>query len=135
MFEQQHVCVDGTVMFLPYWLNRYLVVVCGFTVDELWICCGLFGVVGLVVGVLLFWVLRTIVIALIFVVLGVVLGVFIGGGILCCFKCGCFDTWLYWQLQWRIATCYLLMVGWVGGYVLILCFGFWIICRGMYGGV
>ncbi|WP_143496144.1 DUF3487 family protein, partial [Pseudomonas aeruginosa] len=35
------------------------------------------------------------------------------------------DTWLYRQLQWRIATRYPLVAGWVGGHVLISRSGFW----------
>ena len=57
-------------------------VVRGLTADELWICCGLSGAAGLLVGAPLSWVFRTIAIAPTFVVLGVALGVFIGGGIL-----------------------------------------------------
>jgi conjugative transfer region protein (TIGR03750 family) len=60
-----------------------------------------------------------------FVVLGVALGVFIGGGILRRLKRGRPDTWLYRQLQWRIATRHPLMAGWVGGHVLISRSGFW----------
>ena len=75
MSEQQHVRADGTVTFLPHRLNRHPVVVRGLTADELWICCGLSGAAGLVVGAPLSWVLRTIAIAPTFVVLGVALGV------------------------------------------------------------
>ena len=60
-----------------------------------------------------------------FVVLGVALGVFIGGGILRRLKRGRPDTWLYRQLQWRIATRHPLMAGWVSGHVLISRSGFW----------
>ena len=52
-------------------------------------------------------------------------GVFIGGGILRRLKRGRPDTWLYRQLQWRIATRHPLMAGWVGGHVLISRSGFW----------
>jgi hypothetical protein len=51
--------------------------------------------------------------------------VFIGGGILRRLKRGRPDTWLYRQLQWRIATRHPLMAGWVGGHVLISRSGFW----------
>ncbi|MGE7098890.1 TIGR03750 family conjugal transfer protein, partial [Pseudomonas fulva] len=71
------------------------------------------------------WVFRTIALAPTFVVLGVALGVFIGGGILRRLKRGRPDTWLYRQLQWRIATRHPLMAGWVGGHVLISRSGFW----------
>ncbi|MGX6624371.1 TIGR03750 family conjugal transfer protein [Pseudomonas aeruginosa] len=134
MSEQQHVRADGTVTFLPHRLNRHPVVVRGLTADELWICCGLFGAAGLVVGAPLSWVFRTIAIAPTFVVLGVALGVFIGGGILRRLKRGRPDTWLYRQLQWRIATRHPLMAGWVGDDVLISRSGFWTTRRGRHGG-
>ena len=60
MSEQQHVRADGTVTFLPHRLNRHPVVVRGLTADELWICCGLSGAAGLLVGAPLSWVFRTI---------------------------------------------------------------------------
>ncbi|CCH12078.1 conserved hypothetical protein [Stenotrophomonas sp. SKA14] len=106
-------------------------VVRGLTADELWICCGLSGAAGLLVGAPLSWVFRTIAIAPTFVVLGVALGVFIGGGILRRLKRGRPDTWLYRQLQWRIATRHPLMAGWVGGHVLISRSGFWSTRRSM----
>ncbi|VFT28744.1 conjugative transfer region protein [Pseudomonas aeruginosa] len=58
MSEQQHVRADGTVTFLPHRLNRHPVVVRGLTADELWICCGLSGAAGLLVGAPLSWVFR-----------------------------------------------------------------------------
>ena len=90
-----------------------------------WLVYLLFIVAGLLVGAPLSWVFRTIAIAPTFVVLGVALGVFIGGGILRRLKRGRPDTWLYRQLQWRIATRHPLMAGWVGGHVLISRSGFW----------
>jgi hypothetical protein len=74
MSEQQHVRADGTVTFLPHRLNRHPVVVRGLTADELWICCGLSGAAGLLVGAPLSWVFRTIAMAPTFVVLGVAAG-------------------------------------------------------------
>ncbi|MBN0273706.1 TIGR03750 family conjugal transfer protein, partial [Pseudomonas aeruginosa] len=94
------------------------------TADELWISCGLSGAAGLLVGAPLSWVFRTIALAPTFVVLGVAFGVFIGGGILRRLKRGRPDTWLYRQLQWRIATRYPLVAGWVGGHGLISRSGF-----------
>jgi conjugative transfer region protein (TIGR03750 family) len=133
MSEQQHVRADGTVTFLPHRLNRHPVVVRGLTADELWICCGLSGAAGLLVGAPLSWMFRTIALAPTFVVLGVALGVFIGGGILRRLKRGRPDTWLYRQLQWRIATRHPLMAGWVGGHVLISRSGFWTTRRSASG--
>lgn len=89
------------------------------------------GAAGLLVGAPLSWVFRTIALAPTFVVLGVALGVFIGGGILRRLKRGRPDTWLYRQLQWRIATRHPLMAGWVGGHVLISRSGFWSTRRSM----
>ena len=119
MSEHQHIRADGTVMFLPHRLNRHPVVVRGLTADELWICCGLSGAAGLLVGAPLSWLFSTIAIAPTFIVLGIAFGVFIGGGILRRQKRGRPDTWLYRQLQWRIATRYPLVAGWIGGHVLI----------------
>ena len=64
-------------------------------------------------------------VAAVTLVLGVAFGVFIGGGILRRLKRGRPDTWLYRQLQWRIATRHPLAAGWVGGHVLISRSGFW----------
>ncbi|MEB1349003.1 TIGR03750 family conjugal transfer protein [Xanthomonas campestris pv. campestris] len=134
MSEYQHVRADGTVTFLPHRLNRHPVVVRGLTADELWICCGLSGGAGLLVGAPLSWVFRTIALAPTFVVLGVALGVFIGGGILRRLKRGRPDTWLYRQLQWRIATRHPLAASWVGGHMLISRSGFWSTRRSMQRG-
>ncbi len=125
MSEQQHVRADGTVTFLPHRLNRHPVVVRGLTADELWICCGLSGAAGLLVGAMAIVRNTQDNGAPTFVVLGVALGVFIGGGILRRLKRGRPDTWLYRQLQWRIATRHPLIAGWVGGHVLISRSGFW----------
>ncbi|CAM5209125.1 MULTISPECIES: TIGR03750 family conjugal transfer protein [Alcaligenaceae] len=125
MPEHQHIRADGTVTFLPHRLNRHPVVVRGLTADELWICCGLSGGVGLLVGAPLSWMFRTIALAPTFIVLGVALGVFVGGGILRRLKRGRPDTWLYRQLQWRIATGHPRLAGWVRGQALISRSGCW----------
>ena len=130
MSEQQHVRADGTVTFLPHRLNRHPVVVRGLTADELWICCGLSGAAGLLVGAPLSWVFRTIAIAPTFVVLGVALACS-SAAASCAASSGRPDTWLYRQLQWRIATGHPLMAGWVGGHVLISRSGFWSTRRSM----
>ena len=44
---------DGTVLFLPHRLNRHPVVVRGLTANELWVCAGLSGLLGLASGVAL----------------------------------------------------------------------------------
>ena len=125
MSEYQHVRADGTMAFLPHRLNRHPVVVRGLTADELWICCGLSGALGLLIGAPLSWLFSTIALAPTFVVVGIAIGVFVGGGILRRQKRGRPDTWLYRQLQWRLSTRYPLMAGWVGGHVLIRRSGYW----------
>lgn len=126
MSEQQHVRADGTVTFLPHRLNRHPR--CRArphrrrAVDLLRLVrrrrpAGRRAVV-LDVPHDQRWRRRSL-------LLGVALGVFIGGGILRRLKRGRPDTWLYRQLQWRIATRHPLMAGWVGSHVLISRSGFW----------
>ena len=76
-------------------------------------------------GTPLAWLLSTVAIVPTFIVLGVAFGVFVGGGILRRQKRGKPDTWLYRQLQWRIASRYPPLAGWVGGHVLITRSGRW----------
>jgi len=125
MTEHSHICADGTVTFLPHRLNRQPVVVRGLTADELWICCGLSGAGGLLVGLPLAWLLSTIALIPTFIVLGIVGGIFVGGGMLRRQKRGRPDTWLYRQLQWTISTRWPLLSGWIGGDGLITRAGFW----------
>ncbi|KMK85824.1 TIGR03750 family conjugal transfer protein [Pectobacterium brasiliense] len=125
MSAHPHTRADGTVTFLPHRLNRHPVVVRGLTADELWICCGLSGSAGLLIGIPLSWLLSTIALAPTCIVLGIACGVFVGGGFLRRQKRGRPDTWLYRQLQWRITTRYPLFTGWVGGHRLITRSGFW----------
>lgn len=129
MPEHQHLRVDGTVSFLPHRLNRHPVVVRGLTADELWICCGLSGAVGLLAGIPLSWMLSTIAIAPTLVVLSITFGVFIGGSILRRKKRGRPDTWLYRQLQWQFALQLPLLAAWVDGHGLIYRSGFWSVRR------
>ncbi|MBP7654932.1 MULTISPECIES: TIGR03750 family conjugal transfer protein [Pseudomonadota] len=129
MSEYQHVRADGTVAFLPHRLNRHPVVVRGLTADELWVCCGLSGAAGLLVGAPLSWVFSTIAIAPTCIVLGIAAGVFAGGGFLRRQKRGRPDTWLYRQLQWRIASQHPRLAGWVGGHALVRRSGLWSVRR------
>ncbi|MDR0717912.1 MAG: TIGR03750 family conjugal transfer protein [Azoarcus sp.] len=94
----------GTVAFLPHRLNRHPVVVRGLTADELWICAGLSSLAGAATG--LPFALLSSMIALVptFIVAGIALGVFAGGGLLRRLKRGRPQTWLYRQMQWRIAV-------------------------------
>ncbi|WP_339649742.1 TIGR03750 family conjugal transfer protein [Halopseudomonas pelagia] len=125
MSEHQHLLADGTVPFLPHRLNRHPVVVRGLTADELWICCGLSGVLGLLIGTPLSLLFSTFALAPTFAVVSIALGIFIGGGFLRRRKRGRPDTWLYRQLQWRITTTYPVLNAWVGGHGLITRSGHW----------
>ena len=110
---------DGLVTFLPHRLNRQPVVVRGLTADELWICAGLSAVAGFVVGVPLAWATHSIAMVPTVVVAGVALGVCAGGGFLRRQKRGRPDTWLYRQLQWRLALRHPLIASWLGEHGLI----------------
>ncbi|ATE58734.1 TIGR03750 family conjugal transfer protein [Thauera sinica] len=121
----QDIRPDGTVAFLPHRLNRHPVVVLGLTADELWICAGLSGALGLMVGVPLAFALATIAIVPTAIVLAIALGVFAGGSALRRFKRGRPDTWLYRQLQWRMALRQPLLAPFVGGHGLITRSGWW----------
>lgn len=55
---------DGTVLFLPHRLNRHPVVVRGLTANELWVCAGLSGLIGLASGITLAILLATIAISI-----------------------------------------------------------------------
>lgn len=124
MSEHPTVRADGTVTFLPHRLNRQPVVVRGLTADELWICCGLSAVLGLLVSMPLALLLSMIALVPTFIVLGIALGIFVGGGMLRRQKRGRPDTWLYRQLQWRMASLPLLG-GWTGGRPLVTRSGYW----------
>ncbi len=122
---EHHVRADGTVAFLPHRLNRHPVVVRGLTADELWICSGLSALAGLLAGIPLAWLFSTFALAPSCVVLGIACGVFVGGSVLRRQKRGRPDTWLYRQLQWRIASRHPCLSGWVGGRHLIIRSGVW----------
>ncbi|WP_413730126.1 TIGR03750 family conjugal transfer protein [Sodalis sp. RH22] len=116
---------DGLVIFLPHRLNRQPVVVRGLTADELWICAGLSAAAGLVPGLLLAWLTRSIAMVPTLIVAGIALGVFVGGGLLRRQKRGRPDTWLYRQLQWRLARRHPGLAAQVGGGDLITRTGIW----------
>ena len=121
---------DDTVTFLPHRLNRQPVVVRGLTADELWICVGLSALVGLVLGLLLAWLTSTLALIPSMIVATVALVVFAGGSALRRRKRGRPDTWLYRQLQWRIALGYPLFSPYVGGGSLVTRSGHWATRRG-----
>ena len=116
---------DGLVTFLPHRLNRQPVVVRGLTADELWICAGLSAAAGLVLGVPLAWMTSSIAMVPTLVVAGIGIGVFVGGGLLRRMKRGRPDTWLYRQLQWRVALRYPALAARVGGGQLVTRTGCW----------
>ena len=116
---------DGLVTFLPHRLNRHPVVVRGLTADELWVCAGLSAAAGLVAGVPLAWLTHSIAMVPTLIVVGVGIGVFVGGGALRRLKRNRPDTWLYRQLQWRLALRYRALAAHVGGGQLITRSGWW----------
>ncbi|HCI1762986.1 TPA: TIGR03750 family conjugal transfer protein [Pseudomonas aeruginosa] len=94
---------DGTVLFLPHRLNRQPVVVCGLTADELWLCSGLSGLSGMLLGMPLAWLIDSVALVPTAIVAGIAAGVFIGGSVLRRLKRGRPETWLHRQLLWRVA--------------------------------
>lgn len=116
---------DGLVTFLPHRLNRHPVVVRGLTADELWVCAGLSAAAGFVAGVPLAWLTHSIAMVPTLIVAGIGIGVFVGGGMLRRHKRGRPDTWLYRQLQWRLALRYPALAAHVGGGKLITRSGLW----------
>ncbi|CAB3647835.1 TIGR03750 family conjugal transfer protein [Achromobacter pestifer] len=125
MPEYQDIRPDGTVAFLPHRLNRHPVVVRGLTADELWVCAGLSGAVGLASGIPLAFVFSTVAIVPTLVVASIAVGVFVGGGVLRRQKRGRPDTWLYRQLQWWIARRHPALAPSVGARVLVIRSGYW----------
>ncbi|HRY88404.1 MAG TPA: TIGR03750 family conjugal transfer protein [Rubrivivax sp.] len=116
---------DGLVTFLPHRLNRHPVVVRGLTADELWVCAGFSAAAGFVVGVPLAWLTHSIAMVPTLIVAGIGVGVFVGGGLLRRHKRARPDTWLYRQLQWRLALRYPALAAHVGGGQLITRSGLW----------
>jgi len=119
------------VTFLPHRLNRYPVVVRGLTADELWACASLSATAGLAVGVPLAFTLSTLAIAPTIIVLAIAVGVFSGGGALRRLKRGRPETWLYRQIQWRLAIRQPLLSPFIGGHALVTRSGYWITHRGL----
>lgn len=116
---------ERQVTFLPHRLNHQPVVVRGLTADELWICVALSAAGGLLIGLPLAWLLGSVAVLPTLLVGCVALGVFVGGGLLRRHKRGRPDTWLYRQLQWRLAVRYPLLADWLGGQGLIIRSGYW----------
>lgn len=116
---------DGTVAFLPHRLNRHPVVVLGLTANELWVCAGSSGVIGLATGIPLAVMFATIAIVPTTILLAVTAGIFIGGGTLRRLKRGRPETWLYRQLQWWLAVHLPLLAAFSGGHRLVTRSGCW----------
>ena len=116
---------DTLVTFLPHRLNRQPVVVRGLTADELWICAGLSAAAGFALGLPLAWLTHSIAMVPTLIVAGIALGVFVGGGFLRAQKRGRPDTWLYRQLQWKLALRHPALAAHVGGGQLITRSGWW----------
>ncbi|MCA8917190.1 MAG: TIGR03750 family conjugal transfer protein [Planctomycetes bacterium] len=116
---------DTLVTFLPHRLNRQPVVVRGLTADELWICAGLSGAAGFLLGLPLAWLTHSIAMVPTLIVAVIALGVLVGGGFLRAQKRGRPDTWLYRQLEWRLALRYPALAALLGGQVLITRSGYW----------
>jgi conjugative transfer region protein (TIGR03750 family) len=116
---------DTTVTFLPHRLNRQPVVVRGLTVDELWITVGLSAACGLLLGIPLAMLMRSVAMAPTCVVLAIAAGVAGGGTVLRRHKRGRPETWLYRQLLWWVARHAPLLSGHVGAGELITRSGLW----------
>ncbi|OCX15343.1 TIGR03750 family conjugal transfer protein [Ectopseudomonas hydrolytica] len=116
---------DGTVAFLPHRLNRHPVVVRGLTANELWVCAGTSGVIGLASGIPLAIMFATIAIVPTTILLAVTAGIFIGGGALRRLKRGRPETWLYRQLQWWVATHLPQLAPFTDGHTLVIRSGYW----------
>lgn len=116
---------SGLVTFLPHRLNRQPIVVRGLTADELWICAGLSGALGFLFGVPLAWLTHSIAMLPTLIVAGIAIGVFSGGGYLRRQKRGRPDTWLYRQLQWRLALRHPRLAAYAGGGALVTRSGTW----------
>lgn len=125
MAEHPDIRPDGTVAFLPHRLNRHPVVVRGLTADELWVCAGLSGAAGLIVGAPLSFLFASIAVAPTAIVLGIAAGVFVGGGVLRRQKRGRPDVWLYRQFQWRIVRHHAVLASFIGADTLITRSGWW----------
>jgi conjugative transfer region protein (TIGR03750 family) len=125
MDEQEDIRTDGTVVFLPHRLNRHPVVVRGLTADELWICAALSAIVGLVIGIALAVVFSAFAIVPTAIVLVIAVGVFVGSGVLRRLKRGRPNTWLYRQMQWRIACHHPWLAPFVGAETLVTRSGVW----------
>ena len=120
---------DGTVAFLPNRLNRQPVIVRGLTADELWITVGLSAVAGIVLGVPLAWLTRSIATAPTTIMASIATGIFAGGTLVRRQKRGRPDTWLYRQWQWSLRIHVRFVSRWICAQALIVRSGAWTVRR------
>ncbi|CAK0040677.1 conjugative transfer region protein [Burkholderia pseudomallei] len=120
---------DGTVAFLPHRLNRQPVIVRGLTADELWITVGLSALAGIVLGMPLAWLTRSIAMAPTTIMASIAMGIFAGGTLLRRQKRGRPDTWLYRQWQWWLHAHAPFLSRWIGARALIVRSGVWTVRR------
>ena len=116
---------ETVVSFLPHRLNRQPVVVRGLTADELWVCAGLSAALGFALGLPLALLFRNVALIPTVIVGSIALGVFAGGGFLRRQKRGRPQTWLYRELQWRLARHCPALAAHLGGGGLITRSGVW----------
>ncbi|MNG12707.1 hypothetical protein D3C84_963350 [compost metagenome] len=100
-------------------------VVRGLTANELWVCAGVSGLIGLASGMALAVMLATIAIVPTAILIAVSAGIFIGGGALRRLKRGRPETWLYRQLQWWIALNLPPLATFTDGHRLVTRSGYW----------
>jgi conjugative transfer region protein (TIGR03750 family) len=118
------------VTFLPHRLNRQPVIVRGLTADELWVTVALAAAFGLLMGIPLAWIARSLALAPTVIAMSMAVGVFSGGGVLRRHKRGRPDTWLYRQIQWWARRRLPMLSAYVGGGELINRSGHWSTRRG-----
>ena len=80
---------------------------------------------AIALGLPLAWLTHSIAMVPTLIVAGIALGVFVGGGFLRAQKRGRPDTWLYRQLEWRLALRYPALAALLGGQGLISRSGYW----------
>ncbi|KVW44705.1 TIGR03750 family conjugal transfer protein [Burkholderia ubonensis] len=120
---------DGTVAFLPHRLNRQPVIVRGLTADELWITVGLSAIAGILLGIPLAWLTRSIAMAPTTIMASIATGIVAGGTLLRRQKRGRPDTWLYRQWQWWLRRNAPFVSHWISARALIVRSGAWTVRR------
>jgi len=116
---------DGTLRFLPTRLNRQPVIVLGMTADELWLSVGISALIGLVIGIGLAIVTKSIAMTPTTMVVAVASGIIFGGKFLRRLKRGKPQTWLYREMRWQVSTRWPALKDWAGGSDLLTRSGVW----------